>query len=419
MNNILKDKIMMSRNNSKKIFTDMIMRIGRKLFSRYYTKYRFLRSLGSYELSLLWSDFFEADEDHIKKTFDINKKWLSSGPHKIESLMFFVNPFGREPSAGPRNILGLAKYFSNKEIQIYFAVVSQKISDLKMIEDALKYHGIDAKTFLISKLEDVDSLTHSTVSIATYWPTAYPVLRYHNTEAKFYLIQDEETLFYPAGVLQYYAEYTYNFGFIGITNAEEIKKWYESRSHFPCIYFPPFIIRAEKRKDPNNTSIHKVFTYFRIDAPRNGPELLYIVLKEILRRYDLEVIIVGDKIWDKEFITLGWVGSYELQKIYQDVDVCLYLMFSRHPGVIPLECMDAGAIVLTNKKHISHSYLIPEYNALIVKPSPSAILSAFEKLVKDSELRKRLIINGYNTVDNILRDHDKKLEKMYKEMTRA
>jgi hypothetical protein len=282
----------------------LLAKVGSKLF-KYFLIYRMETS---FENSLLRLGFFDIDFNSIKDTYEVNKVWLKKGPHKIDNVLFFVVPFSREPSAGPRNILGLAKYFLSKGVQLYFAVMSDKYDDLKIFNDALKFHGIDAKTFLVSKPEHVDSLPHSTISIATYWTTAYPLLRFHNTDAKVYLIQDEETAFYPAGILQYFAEYTYHFGFIGITNAHEIKEWYESNYHMPCFYFPPFIIRANKRRDLNNTSIHRVLTYFRYGALRNAPELLYFVLKEIKRRYDVEVTIVGDKLPGKEFKSLGWVG---------------------------------------------------------------------------------------------------------------
>ena len=69
----------------------------------------------------------------------------------------------------------------------------------EMVEEALRYNDIDAKVFLVSRPQDVDSLPFTTIAIATYWVTAYPLLRFHNTNAKVYLIQDEETVFYPAG----------------------------------------------------------------------------------------------------------------------------------------------------------------------------------------------------------------------------
>jgi hypothetical protein len=187
----------------------------------------------------------------------------------------------------------------------------------------------------------------------------------------------------------------------------------------PCFYFPPFIIRANKRRDLNNTSIHRVLTYFRYGAPRNAPELLYFVLKEIKRRYDVEVTIVGDKLPGKEFKSLGWVGANKLRELYENSDACLYFMFSRHPGVIPLECMDAGAVVITNRKHIKHSYLVNEYNALVVEPTLNSVVKAFDKVYRDNALRNRLIFNGYRTVDEIFKDHGKKLERFFNELSRS
>ena len=397
-----------------------IIRIAFRVGSSVVSRYRFLQRLESYEYLMLRYGFFDVNDDDLRHTFGLNKAWLERGPHKIDSVMFFINPFRKEPSAGPRNILGLARFFQSKGIQLYFAVISVNENDVKVVEEALRYNGINAKVFPVSKPQDIDSLPFSTIAIATYWVTTYPLLRFHNTNAKVYLIQDEETEFYPAGVLKYFAEYTYHFGFIGLTNAYEIKEWYEKTYSMLCLYFPPFIIRASKRREPDNTQMRRILTYLRPGTARNAPELLYLVLKKLKERHDIEVVVVGSKtICDKEFKCLGWVSANELRSLYENSDVCLYFMFSRHPGVIPLECMDAGAIVVTNKKHVKHSYLINEYNALVVEPTINSLVNMFERILKDMELRRSLIINGYRTVDTILGNHSEKLEKMFKELTRA
>jgi hypothetical protein len=405
-------------NSLEKLENDIMKiatRIGSKLLSRYLATYR-MKS--SDVIVLLRSGSFDINLSDIEGTYKINKAWLEGDHHKISSVLFFIVPFGKEPSAGPRNILGLAKYFLSKGVELYFAIISNDYNSLKVVEDTLKFHGIDAKSFIVLKPEHVDSLPHSTISIATFWTTAYPLLRFHNTDAKVYLIQDEETAFYPAGISQYFAEYTYHFGFIGITNAHEIKEWYEGNYHMPCFYFPPFIIRSNKRRDPNASSMRRIFTYLRYGAPRNAPELLYMVLEEIKRKYDVEITIVGDKLPKKEFKSLGWVGADKLRELYENSDACLYFMFSRHPGVIPLECMDAGAVVITNRKHIKHSYLVHEYNALVVEPTLNSVIKAFDKVFRDVSLQKQLIRNGYKTVDEIFKDHNEKLEKFFKELSR-
>jgi hypothetical protein len=113
----------------------------------------------------------------------------------------------------------------------------------------------------------------------------------------------------------------------------------------------------------------------------------------------------------------GW-GADKLRELYENSDACLYFMFSRHPGVIPLECMDAGAVVITNRKHIKHSYLVHEYNALVVEPTLNSVIKAFDKVFRDVSLQKQLIRNGYKTVDEIFKDHNEKLEKFFKELSR-
>ena len=67
------------------------------------------------------------------------------------------------------------------------------------------------------------------MSIATLWITAYTVAHFRRTKRKFYLIQDFEPMFYPAGTPYALAEESYRLGLYGICNTEHLLAIYERR----------------------------------------------------------------------------------------------------------------------------------------------------------------------------------------------
>ena len=65
---------------------------------------------------------------------------------------------------------------------------------------------------------DFAELPPTDIALSTIWYSAYPLLRFNQTQAKFNFLQDFEPAFYPAGTLWALAEATYRFGFAGLVN---------------------------------------------------------------------------------------------------------------------------------------------------------------------------------------------------------
>jgi O-antigen biosynthesis protein len=69
-----------------------------------------------------------------------------------------------------------------------------------------------------AEVRDVaDGIQDAHAIFATAWETAYPVLASPARGVRFYLVQDLEPSFYPAGSESLLAEATYRFGFHGVT----------------------------------------------------------------------------------------------------------------------------------------------------------------------------------------------------------
>ena len=62
---------------------------------------------------------------------------------------------------------------------------------------------------------------------ATSWPTAYVVRSTPTPGARFYLVQDYEPMFYPAGTLYALAEESYRLGLYGLCNTEHMRRLYD------------------------------------------------------------------------------------------------------------------------------------------------------------------------------------------------
>jgi GT2 family glycosyltransferase len=85
----------------------------------------------------------------------------------------------------------------------------------------------DAPIYYDLSLRAAAGIPASDVSIATLWVTAFMSAHFANTRRKFYLIQDFEPMFYPAGTMYALAEESYRLGLYGLCNTENLLELYE------------------------------------------------------------------------------------------------------------------------------------------------------------------------------------------------
>ncbi|MGH9269590.1 MAG: glycosyltransferase, partial [Acidimicrobiales bacterium] len=71
------------------------------------------------------------------------------------------------------------------------------------------------------------ALPAADAAIATLWGTAYLVAHFPHAARKFYLVQDFEPEFHPAGTMFALAEETYRLGLYGLCNSEPLRRLYE------------------------------------------------------------------------------------------------------------------------------------------------------------------------------------------------
>ncbi len=239
------------------------------------------------------------------------------------------------------------------------------------------------------------------VAIATLWTTAYAVTMFSGTRRKFYLVQDFEPMFYPAGTLYALAEETYRLGLYALGNTENMLKLYRDDyggkgiSFMPAV--DPTVFHARTRPDPSPDAPITVFVYARPGHWRNCWELASPALEEVKRRVGDRVRILTAGSWavpEPEGLPpmrhLGLLDYRATGELYRHCDVGLSLTVSKHPSYLPLELMACGAAVVAFDNPWGHWLLRDGENSLLALRTVAGLAGAIERLVVDEDLRLRL-----------------------------
>ena len=240
-----------------------------------------------------------------------------------------------------------------------------------------------AEMIVLDTTEAIVNIPAADYSFATLWTTAYVLLGVQNSGYKFYMIQDFEPAFYPAGSTYAQAELTYRFGFYGIANTESVKEIYE-RDYGGCaVVLKPTIDKsvfypsAEKR----DSSIKKLFYYARPGTPRNGFELAAAALKILKKKHgeNIDIVCAGAG-WNpakyglKDVVrSIGMLPYAETGDLYRSCHAGFVMMMTKHPSYLPFELMACGAIVVTNFNQANTWLLKDGENCLLSSPSASCL----------------------------------------------
>jgi glycosyltransferase involved in cell wall biosynthesis len=239
-------------------------------------------------------------------------------------------------------------------------------------------------------------------TFATFWPTAVELLALPNGGRRYYLVQDFEPSFYPAGsVHALAAENTYRGGLYCVTLgpwlAKLLRQEYQANAeHFDFavdtkIYWP----RPESR-DPQR---RRLCFYARPETPRRAYELGAEALQLVKARLpDLEILFYGAKelVPPPPFpiVNRGLLKQEELAALFSSCDVGVVFSLS-NPSFVPLEMMACrcAAIELANERQ--EGVLDHGQDAWLVEQNPQAIADGVVQLLTDDKLRERIIENGY------------------------
>jgi GT2 family glycosyltransferase/glycosyltransferase involved in cell wall biosynthesis/predicted SAM-dependent methyltransferase len=260
-----------------------------------------------------------------------------------------------------------------------------------------------------ASLASVQAVPPADVAVATLWATAYSVAQFSGAPRRFYMIQDFEPMFYPAGTLYALAEESYRFGLYGICNTEHMRALYESRyggrgmSFQPAV--DPSVFHAEGRR--YERTLHEpatVFLYARPGHWRNCWELASIALEELKTSLGDRVRIVTAGSWARPedvgsgIEHLGLLDYRETGALYRTCDVGIALTVSEHPSYLPLELMACGVPVVAFDNPAGYWALHDGENALLARRTVDALRGAIERIVLDPELGRKLSRSALHTI---------------------
>jgi GT2 family glycosyltransferase/glycosyltransferase involved in cell wall biosynthesis len=241
---------------------------------------------------------------------------------------------------------------------------------------------------------------YADVSIATLWVTAYSVARFPNTRRKFYLIQDFEPQFYPAGTNYALSEEGYRLGLYGLCNTDRLLDIYRRSydgvggSFMPAVDDRVFHPRG--RRPLRHEGPATVFVYARPGHWRNCWEMASLALTQMKEALGDGVRIVTAGSWARPddlgrgIEHLGLLDYRDTGALYRQCDVGVALTVSAHPSYLPLELMACGVPVVAFDNPAGNWILEHEVNSLRCRRTVDGLAEAMTRLATDVELRERL-----------------------------
>jgi O-antigen biosynthesis protein len=338
---------------------------------------------------------------------------FSDRSDQVRTATWFLTYFDHALFGGIHTILRLMDYMTRHHGVEHRLVVFDRIeatdSEIRSaVSEAFpSLHAVDIVLPTAGGIP-YDELPYTDVAVCTMWISAFPLARFNNTGAKFYMVQDFEPAFYPAGTLSALAEATYRLGFGGIVNTPGLERVYREYGA-PSVGFVPAVDVPSLRGKPSmqDGAPVQVVLYGRPGTPRNAFELIAAACRILKERYGETVRIVsaGEE-WDPEALglegiieNLGLLRTLsEVQDLYANSDIGVCFMLSKHPSYQPFEYLAARVAPVVNVNVATGWMLEHEVNCLITEPYPSEIAAAVGRLVEDAELRSRIVETGHQWV---------------------
>jgi glycosyltransferase involved in cell wall biosynthesis len=229
-----------------------------------------------------------------------------------------------------------------------------------------------------------DGIEDAHAIFATAWSTAYPVLASPAKGVRFYLVQDFEPSFYPAGSHALLAEATYRFGFHGVTAgrwlADVLRRDYGmAADHFD--FGRDLTYALDAARDPRART--GVCLFSRPDTPRRAYELAVLALDLFAARHpEVDIHLFGMKANRLPFAAtdLGLRTPEQLSELYNRCIAGLVLS-ATNVSLVPHEMLAAGCIPVVNDAE--HNRVVLDNAHVAYAPaSPFELADALCRLVE-------------------------------------
>lgn len=219
--------------------------------------------------------------------------------------------------------------------------------------------------------------------IATGWHTAYCALVHGGDAARFYMVQDFEPLFQPAGTLATLAENTYRMNFFGLTLGPWLSAKLSAEYGMKCAHFQ-FGADSITYRRTNFKPRNDILFYARRSTPRRGYELGILALRILHQmRPDVQIHLVGgDQPRERTgfpYAHHGTLSHTALAALYNQCAAGLVLSFT-NASFLPFELLVAGCTpVINDSNHLRAS--LRAGGIVFAPPTPHELADALARAV--------------------------------------
>jgi len=364
------------------------------------------------------------DDRHLLRLADVtaedleqNRKAIAEGrkhPKQAHVAVWFIPPVSHALKGGVRTVFMFAEQFSRLYGTLnHFVVYSHNGTNLHAGPlSASLAENFPALRFLVRMhrrgKDRVEDLPASNFAFCTLWTTAYLMAKYHQTSAKYYLVQDYEPNFYAAGTVFGAIEHTYRLGYSCIANTPGVgdacRRYTQDVVHFlPGVDTGTF--RPDLLKQSPGAPKHLVL-YGRPSNSRNCFALIAEMMVHLKRRMGNDILIqsVGEAWRESDYglegvvQNLGLLGSMkDVANLYRRADMGLVFMMTPHPSYQPFEYMASGCVVATNVND-ANRWLLNDRNALVLEPLPEVAAGSIADVLSNVEQWASLRREGLETI---------------------
>lgn len=346
-----------------------------------------------------------------------------SGAIDVRTVNWFVPDFDNPFYGGLATIFRIANHLRvNHDVRNRFVIWGTPDERWTRSGLAAVFPGLEESDLVLSpglNSEAVQDLPYADVSIATQWQTAYQVAHFPNTLRKFYLIQDFEPMFNPAGTLYGLAEETYKLGLLGLCNTPHLLDLYRERYDGSGFSFVPAVdqnvFHADGRNERSADEPVNLFVYARPGHWRNCWELAEPALRMVKERYGQGVRVVTAGAWSDpgelkgRMDHLGLLDYVDTGELYRSCDMGLTLTVSEHPSYLPLELMACGVPVVAFDLPAGYWILHDGENSLLARRTVDGLYEKLCRMIEDAALRKRLASGAVESIAAAHADWDDNL----------
>ena len=336
------------------------------------------------------------------------------GRREVKTVNWFVPEFQNPFYGGIHTVFRLADNLAvNHGVENRFMVMSGPVDH----DERWYRSGISAAFRSLSDCPivyhdsfafDPENVPPADAAIATMWTTAYFAARTPGQSRRFYMIQDFEPMFYPAGTLYALAEHSYRLGLYGLCNTGHLADIYRDRYGGVADHFWPAVddsvFHARNRIEPDPDRPVTVFIYARPGHLRNCWELAARAVRLVKDELADDVRIVTAGSWafpehmDSLITHMGQLDYRETGPLYRTCDIGVALTTSEHPSYLPLELMACGTAVVAFENPAGDWLLRNDHNCVQSPQTADGLAAEVVALVRDPVRRQRLAKQGLSDI---------------------